>query len=325
MREDNGVFSKTMKALSTSQSNAISIIRVMAMILIVSCHITQGYNQQIAFILNVGVQLFFLISGFLYGKVELPSTIDFYKKRVVKIYIPFIIVVLLFVGIYQICGVESVSWRQLIPYAFNMQAYATPIEGFNHMWFLSVIMICYLVTPIAKNLLKSKPYLFVSLLLLVSVVEFVFVQKMYSIAAWIVLYLFGMCIGRFDAKMVNAITIVVSGMGLAILMIFFQWSRLTDSMWTHYSVWLHCVLAIFVFSSLYAILTKVEIKLPKCLQFVNTISYEVYLIHHILILGPLSLLFVTSSKTINILVILIITVVLSYMLSLLMNLIRKRI
>ena len=81
-----------MKALSTSQSNAISIIRVMAMILIVSCHITQGYDQQIAFILNVGVQIFFLLSGFLYGKIEITSIASFVKKRFVKVYIPFIFV-----------------------------------------------------------------------------------------------------------------------------------------------------------------------------------------------------------------------------------------
>ena len=248
---------------------------------------------------------------------------DFYKKRIVKIYIPFLIVVLLFAGIYTIFGIEHVSWRQLISYAFNLQAFAKPIEGFNHMWFLSVIMICYLITPIAKYLLRNKPYLFVSLLLLMSVVEFVFVQKMYSIAAWIVLYLFGMCIGRFDTKIVNAITTIVSGVGLAILMVFFQLSRLTDSTWAHYSVWLHCVLAIFLFGVLYAILNKIDIKLPKCLLFVNNISYEVYLVHHILILGPLSLLFVTSSKTINILLILIITFVLSYALNQLMNLVKR--
>lgn len=323
MRENYGVFSEPMKALSTSQSNAISIIRVVAMILIVSCHITQGYDQQIAFILNVGVQIFFLISGFLYGKVEISSVMDFYKKRVVKIYIPFIIVVLLFASVYAIFGVEQVYWKQLIPYVFNLQAFATPIDGFNHMWFLTVIMICYLVTPIAKNLLKNKPYVFVSLLLLVSVVEFVFVQKMYSIAAWIILYLFGMCIGQFDTKIVNTITTIVSGMGLAILMVFFQLSRLTDPMWAHYSVWLHCVLAIFIFGLLYTILTKLDVQLPKCLQFVNNISYEVYLVHHILILGPFSLLFVTSSKTINILLILIITFVLSYALNQLMNLTKR--
>lgn len=313
-----------MKALSISQSNSISIIRVMAMILIVSCHITQGYDQQIAFILNVGVQLFFLISGFLYGKVEISSAMDFYKKRVVKIYLPFIIVVLLFAGVYAIFGIEHVSWRQLIPYAFNLQAFAKAIEGFNHMWFLSVIMICYLVTPIAKYLLKNKPYLFVSLLVIASMIEFVFVQKMYSIAAWIVLYLFGMCMGCFDTKKVNAVTIVASGVILAILMVFFRLSRLTDPMWAHfYSVWLHCVLAIFLFGVLYAILTKIDVKLPKCLQFVNNISYEVYLVHHILILGPLSLLFLTPSKTINILLILMITFVLSYALNQLTNLIKR--
>ncbi len=312
-----------MKAISTSQSVAISIIRVIAMILIVSCHITQGYDKQIAFFLNVGVQLFFLISGFLYGKVEIPSMIDFYKKRIVKIYLPFIIVVLLFTGIYKIFGVESLSWRQLIPYAFNLQAFATPIEGFNHLWFLSVIMICYIITPMVKYLLRNKPYLFLSLLVLGCVVEFVFVQKMYSIAAWIVLYLFGMCMGRFDANKVHAITTVASGVVLAILMVFFQLSRLTDSMWAHYSIWLHCVLAIFLFDLLYAILTKIDVKLPKCLQFVNNISYEVYLIHHIFILGPLSLLFLTPSKTINILLILIITIVLSYALNQLMNIIKR--
>ena len=312
-----------MKAISTSQSNAISIIRVMAMILIVSCHITQGYDLQIAFILNVGVQIFFLISGFLYGKVEISSAMDFYKKRVVKIYIPFIVVVLLFAGVYTILGIEQVSWKQLIPYAFNLQAFAKPIEGFNHMWFLTVIMICYLVTPVAKYLLKNKPYLFISLLFLVSVVEFVFVQKMYSIAAWVVLYLFGICMGRFDSEKVHAITTVVSGVGVAILMVFFQLSRLTDSAWGHYSVWLHCVLAIFLFGVLYAILTKIDVKLPKCILFANNISYEVYLVHHIWILGPLSLLFLTPSKTINILLILIITFGLSYTLNQLMNLMKR--
>ena len=314
-----------MKALSTSQSNAISIIRVMAMILVISCHITQGYDQQIAFILNVGVQLFFLISGFIYGKVEISSAMDFYKKRVVKIYIPFIIVVLLFSGVYTISGIEHVSWKQLIPYAFNLQAFAKAIEGFNHMWFLTVIMICYLITPIAKYLLNNKAIFIciITLLVIASVVEFVFVQNMYSIAAWIVLYLFGMCMGCFDTKKVNTITTVASGVILAILMVFFQLSRLTDSAWAHYSVWLHCVLAIFLFGVLYASLSKIDVKLPKCLQFVNNISYEVYLVHHILILGPLSMLFLTPSKMINILLILMITFVLSFALNQLMNLVKR--
>ena len=209
--------------------------------------------------------------------------------------------------------------------AFNLQAFATPIEGFNHMWFLSVIMICYIITPIVKYLLRNKHYLFVSLLVLASVVEFVFVQKMYSIAAWMVLYCIGMCMGCFDTKMVRVYTTIVSSVVLAIMMRFFQLQYLTDPAWAHYSVWLHCMLAIFLFGVLYTILSKFAFRLPKCLQFVNNISYEVYLIHHILILGPLSLLFITSSNLVNILLILIITFVLSYMLSLILNVIKRKI
>lgn len=174
-----------------------------------------------------------------------------------------------------------------------------------------------------KYLLRYKLYLFLSLLVLGCVVEFVFVQKLYSMAACVVLYCIGMCLGSYDTKIVNTITTIVSGVGLAMLMGFFQLSRLTDPMYVHYSVWLHCVLAIFVFSLLYTTLSKRNITLLKCLQFVNNISYEVYLIHHILILGPLSLLFLTQSKTINILLILIITIVLSYALNQLMNLIKR--
>ena len=74
---------------------------------------------------------------------------------------------------------------------------------------------------------------------------------------------------------------------------------------------------------LYCMFSKIEIRIPKWLQCCNDISYEVYLVHHILILGPLSLLFLTPSKTINILLILIITFVLSYALNQLMNLVKR--
>ena len=68
--------------ITVSESRALSIIRVFAMMLILSCHIAQFYGLRIAFLLNVGVQLFFFMSGFLYGKLDVPeSPFVFYKKR----------------------------------------------------------------------------------------------------------------------------------------------------------------------------------------------------------------------------------------------------
>ena len=42
----------------------ISVIRILAMLSIVVCHIFQAQNNQIAFWLNVGVQVFLFMSGY---------------------------------------------------------------------------------------------------------------------------------------------------------------------------------------------------------------------------------------------------------------------
>lgn len=45
----------------------ISLTRVLAMWSIIACHICRYYGSECANWLNVGVRLFFIISGFLYG------------------------------------------------------------------------------------------------------------------------------------------------------------------------------------------------------------------------------------------------------------------
>ena len=313
-----------MKALSTSQSNAISIIRVMAMILIVSCHITQGYDQQIAFILNVGVQIFFLLSGFLYGKIEITSIASFVKKRFVKVYIPFIFVVLCSAAIYTIFHITDISAKSVLLYLLDIQGFiGWGVEGLNHLWFLSVLMICYIITPIAQKILKHNKLWFVILWIIVGVVEFGFIQKMQSIAAWIMLYLLGMFWGKNENKWINTTLLIISTILSLVMFSCFKIEYLFDPYMVRYSIGLHCILALWIMTVLYCIFSKLEMRIPKWLQCCNDISYEVYLVHHILILGPLSLLFLTPSKTINILLILIFTFVLSYALSQLMNLFKR--
>lgn len=312
-----------MKALSTSQSNAISIIRVMAMILIVSCHITQGYDQQIAFILNVGVQIFFLLSGFLYGKIEITSIASFVKKRFVKVYIPFIVVVLCSVAIYSIFHITDISVKSVLLYLFDIQGFVGGGEGLNHLWFLSVLMICYIITPFVQKILKYNKLWFVVLWVIVCIAEFGFIQKMQSVVAWVMLYLLGILWGKNENKWINTNLLIISTILSVAMLSCFKIEYLFDPHMVRYSIVLHCILALWIMTVLYCMFSKIEIRIPKWLQCCNDISYEVYLVHHILILGPLSLLFLTPSKTINILLILIITFVLSYALNQLMNLVKR--
>ena len=313
-----------MKEISLQQKNAITIVRVLSMLMIITCHILQGYNQPSAFLFNIGVQIFFLLSGFLYGKIEITSIASFVKKHFIKVYIPFILVVLCCAVIYTIFNIADLSFRNIVPYLFNIQGFVgDKIDGLNHLWFLSVLMICYFITPIAQRLLKYNSVLFIVLWILVGVVEFGFVHKMQSVAAWVMLYLLGMFWGKNENKWINTTLLIISTILSLVLFSCFKIEYLFDPYMVRYSIGLHCILALWIMTVLYCMFSKLEIRIPKWLQCCNDISYEVYLVHHILILGPLSLLFLTPSKTINILLILIITFVLSYALNQLMNLIKR--
>ena len=313
-----------MKEISLQQKNAITIVRVLSMLMIITCHILQSYNQPSAFLFNVGVQIFFLLSGFLYGKIEITSIASFVKKRFIKVYIPFILVVLCCAVIYTIFNIADLSFRNIVPYLFNIQGFiGDKIEGLNHLWFLSVLMICYFITPVAQKILKYNSIMFVMMWIIICVIEFGFVQKMQSVAAWVMLYLLGMFWGENENKWINRTLIIISLILSIVMMHYFKMEYLIDPQMMHFSIGLHCILALCVVSVLYCSLSKFEIRMPRWLQYCNDVSYEVYLIHHIVILGPLSLLLVTPSKAINIVLVIAITFMLSHLLNRLTHLIKK--
>ena len=74
-------------AITKPQKNyGISLLRFIAMIFIVLCHFFQYYGVELAWWFNVGVPMFFCISGFLYANKRIESTIDFIGKNLQKFY-----------------------------------------------------------------------------------------------------------------------------------------------------------------------------------------------------------------------------------------------
>jgi peptidoglycan/LPS O-acetylase OafA/YrhL len=71
------------------RNSVISLIRLLSMLMIISCHIMQYYDLELAWWFNVGVQIFLCISGFLYGQKNIDNVTDFYNKRLKKILIPY--------------------------------------------------------------------------------------------------------------------------------------------------------------------------------------------------------------------------------------------
>ncbi len=300
--------------ITQSESTALSIIRVFAMVLIVLCHIAQCYDMQVAWLLNVGVQIFFFMSGFLYGKLELPSSpFAFYKKRFVKVYLPYFVWVTLIVSVYVLFNLYKPNKRQIVLYLFNLQWFATPIDGLNHLWFLTVLMVGYLLTPWVKRFLKKYPLFCVLAFVIGCVVEFVIIKKFYSLFAWVALYFAGMLYGAFDSKKLSNVVLLVAGVFLIVMGMSFKIDWLTQVEYRYHSIWLHWALGLFLFAALYRVLSQI-IKSDKkfvALKHWDQISYEVYLTHHPLILGPLSMMFITRYSLVNVLLMLMTVYVLS--------------
>lgn len=301
-----------------SESMALSMIRVFAMILIVSCHIAQCFDLMIAWVLNVGVQIFFFMSGFLYGRLDSSaSPLIFYKKRFVKVYLPYLVWVTIIVVVYTSFHLYHFTTKQLILYLLNLQWFSTPIEGLNHLWFLTVLMICYLLTPWVKILLKKYPVLFIVFFLSCCVIEFALVKKFYSLFAWVALFFAGLLLGSYYSKKILNVTLIVSTVALISLGLFFKQDWLIKAEYSHYSIWLHWCLGLFLFVLLYKLLSYL-IKSDKkyaVIKHFDKISYEVYLTHHPLILGPLSMMFITQYCMVNILIMLVTVYILSRVLN----------
>ena len=125
----------------------ISFARLIATLAIVGCHIFQFYGSQLAWWLNGGVNVFLIISGFLYGKREykfknskewFSFTGKFYYKEFIKILIPLFVHLLFAFPVYHFLGTS------LKEYVILFSLRNPNISGFGYMWFFKYIIVCYL-------------------------------------------------------------------------------------------------------------------------------------------------------------------------------------
>ena len=86
---------------------------MLSMLMIISCHIMQYYDCELAWWFNVGVQIFLCISGFLYGQKNINNVTDFYNKRLKKILIPYYLVFIPF-GIIEFIFARDITLANLI-------------------------------------------------------------------------------------------------------------------------------------------------------------------------------------------------------------------
>ena len=146
------------EAISSSESTAINYLRALAFLLILGDHFFVFLKvSHISSILVVGVQLFFVISGFLYGKREITDWKGFFVKRIKKVYVPFVVFLLFMFLVYWLLEPNVINGEKSIVYLLNLQGFDSinrlvggGIPYLSHLWFITILFCCLFITPVLQ-------------------------------------------------------------------------------------------------------------------------------------------------------------------------------
>lgn len=279
--------------LSPGQSGAISFIRAAAVILIVTCHFFQGYGSQYAFILNVGVQTFLYMSGFLAAGTRMDSIKNWYGKKAKRILIPYLCFLVPVLILYHFAAPGKTSAAADLIYLTGLQGFAPgnyTIDGLGHLWFITVILLSYAITPILYRKKTGHALLFCAVFCLLLFL----IHKSY--AFWVGVYVLGFYMRKFGKNPVVIPIAVTVAAAAGYYFLSGRWEIL-------FNIVAHAGGGIAIFTLLFNINNCKSVNNGG--GVIDRYSYEIYIVHHIFILGPFSLLFLTPFKTMNILVIIL--------------------
>lgn len=296
----------------------ISFIRMISFIFIVACHMLQFFNNEIAFWLNVGVQIFIFISGYLYGKksVKQIDIAEFYKNRMLKILIPYYSALIPVILIHIFLLNKNISIYETI----NMLICHSTIRGGEHLWFVSTILMCYLLTPIFQGIIKHKTkHSFIisgGVLILATFIFFFFFNTYHNYKpAWIICYIIGYAYGIncenkvLNEHTLNLIFIILSLQNIPQIINDYFYNIVNSDntfyeMWCNFNhVWLGISLFVLLKHFFKSMHLEKYVSLKRILDYSDKYSYEGYLVHQFMILGPLSLMCLTPSTALNICII----------------------
>ena len=303
---------------------SISWIRALAVVFILTCHLVAEspnvYVQMLGQFFNVGVNIFILISGVLFGGKEISNVKQWYEKRFERIYIPlwvFLSILAIF-SLFRHIDMPISNWVLAV---LGVQGSVVGVWGADHTWYISVILMCYLITPfigkiinrVEKNTL-TRDFSYVILAVLPVVFALLKSPAFYTLLSPIVLYIFGYILGRninftrSYGKSVIYVILVIVMFGIRIgSKLMFDGSILYDRIAVFYTQSLIAVFMLLWFINVFK--NKKTVKIVEC---IDKYSYEIYLVHYMFIVGPVSLMHITESWIVNIAVTLIATCITAF-------------
>lgn len=318
---------------------SISIIRAISLVLIISCHILQGLKLEAAYWVNVGVQMFFFLSGFLYGLKNIDDIKDFYKKRFKRVMIPYIIILLIMLFAEYKFNNKKYEPNIILANLIGLQSFFGRIKTLTHTWFISYILICYAITPILQKIdLKNiKQFDFIKKLLFVCLFISIlsYFKVIYIIAPWICNYVIGYFYSRYYKKyekkdikfcilfLIFTLIFLAFRIILQYKLFNIKWPNLIINNKTLIKQWSHVLLGCSICIWLYKALSKLNFKYNFIFKYSDKISFHIYLVHQIFILNYFSLLNLTGNLALNIGIIFVVSIIAGFSLYFMQMLVEK--
>lgn len=129
---------------------SISLIRVFAMFFIVFCHVATQFGQDaLGQFFNVGIYIFFMISGYLYGDKTVKTPGYWLYKRYIRLEIPALIWFVMLLIFNYLRGLNYPELHHFIFLLLNLQGlnfiFYSMRDLFIGPWFFTNIMCCYIL------------------------------------------------------------------------------------------------------------------------------------------------------------------------------------
>ena len=306
-------------------------LRAFSVILILLCHITKTHSNTLVVstsqIFNVGVNIFVVISGFLFGLsgVRKPY-LRWYGKRLKRIFIPYWLFFGVLAVVTAVAGMKF-PMPEWVVFPLGVQGFRFFLKTADHTWFITAILLCYLATPLIGWLTRKVPGKYhwsVCLLLLIMPLPLV---NTTNFVIYLAAFFFAIAyiLGRHwsDVKITNgrAIIAMIAVVGAFVLRfgckILFDGTVYYDRIavsYTHYIV---------AFAMLYLFAWLFERKPWRWVRFINDVSFEIYLWHYLFLWPPLSTMKLTPWWAVNVALAMVATFVIAWVMNRLAGVIEK--
>ena len=305
----------------------ITWLRATSVLLILMCHYVQQSSSTLlnmaAQFFNIGVNIFFLISGFLFGSQKhLGSCKQWYFKRFKRIFIPYEFFVLILGAVTLLMGgtIMKIDWLLLVS---GLQGTAVGVLGAEQTWFITVLLLCYALTPpilkLIDVLIRKRIIwvLAVAVILLPAVWIIIPIEFLSTIVGCLDIYILALVIGRCfkeikKEKRLAIISIVIICISFSVRITgryFFDGTALYNHGIVTYTQLFASLCIFYVFAVFFQ-----KIRPLPIVNLISEISYEIYLLHYMFCVGPIRLFSLTPSWILNCIIVTTLTLLLSLVL-----------